>query len=82
MPEVQPAMGALRWRSRRGMKELDVLLERWLDNHHAAASSAEKHAFEHLLGLPDPELADYLVRGATPPRQFVAIVRTLRGATD
>lgn len=56
----------LRWRCRRGMKELDLLLVAWLERHHADASSDEREAFERLLELPDPDLARYLIAGAQP----------------
>jgi antitoxin CptB len=48
------------WCCRRGMKELDVLLERYVRAAHAQASAAERRAFATLLELPDPKLADYL----------------------
>lgn len=59
--------GRLRWRCRRGMKELDVLLERWLDRHSARASTEELQRFEALLDLQDPELARYLLAGQPHP---------------
>ncbi len=46
----------LRWRCRRGMRELDVLLTRYLDHHYASAPSAEQAAFRRLLEAQDPEL--------------------------
>lgn len=45
------------------MKELDVLLERWLARHGSAAVASEISAFEALLDLQDPELARYLLAG-------------------
>ena len=48
------------WHCRRGMKELDVLLERYARAAHGKASGAERRAFAALLDLPDPQLADYL----------------------
>jgi antitoxin CptB len=62
----------IRWRCRRGMKELDVLLERFLRTGYDAASSDEKRAFAALLELPDPELAAYLLGHATPPEAHAA----------
>ena len=50
----------LRWFCRRGMKELDVLLSRFLDEAYADASGAEQRGFERMLSLPDPELYAYL----------------------
>ena len=67
-------IGRLRWRCRRGMKELDVLLERWLARHGSAANSAEIGAFEALLDLQDPELARHLLAGEPHPEPSVQSV--------
>jgi succinate dehydrogenase flavin-adding protein (antitoxin of CptAB toxin-antitoxin module) len=48
------------------MKELDVLLTRWLDGQHATATSARRAAFERLLELPDPDLAACFLGRARP----------------
>lgn len=56
----------LEWRCRRGMKELDLLLVRYLKTHHTGAPIAERQAFEQFLELPDPEIARYLVAGDVP----------------
>ena len=44
------------------MRELDILLGRYLEHHYGQASDAEKDAFRRLLTLSDPQLADYLLR--------------------
>ena len=46
----------LRWRCRRGMRELDQLLERYLDQRWAAASEAERGTFLRLLDCEDDRL--------------------------
>lgn len=56
----------LEWRCRRGMKELDLLLVRYLKQRHADASAQERDAFEQFLELPDPQIARYLVAGDVP----------------
>jgi antitoxin CptB len=63
----RPPLAKLRWRCRRGMRELDVILERYLDQRYPHAPLAEQQAFETLLDLPDPELFAYLMRRETPP---------------
>jgi len=73
--------GRLLWRCRRGMKELDVILERYARAGLAGASEAERGAFERLLGLPDPLLAGYFL-GNEPPadpelRSLAARIRDL-----
>ena len=51
----------LRWRCRRGMRELDALLIRFVEDDYASLSEADKRLFGALLELPDPELHAYLV---------------------
>lgn len=51
----------LRWRCRRGMRELDVLLERYLSERFPGARTELRHAFVALLELPDPDLAGLLL---------------------
>ena len=71
----------LRWRCRRGMKELDVLLERFARRALAQASPADREMFARVLELPDPLLAGYLIGGETPAEphlaQAIARVRAL-----
>jgi antitoxin CptB len=66
------AIGPLRWRCRRGMKELDVLLERFAQQVLPQASQAECRAFAELLALPDPLLAGYLLGGEAPAEPHLA----------
>ncbi len=58
----------LKWCCRRGMKELDVLLERYLEYRFPLAASDERQAFVELLDLPDPDFASFLL-GRTHPAQ-------------
>lgn len=48
--------GRLRWRCRRGTRELDLLLGAYLENRYPVAPDEEKQAFEELLEWPDPEI--------------------------
>jgi succinate dehydrogenase flavin-adding protein (antitoxin of CptAB toxin-antitoxin module) len=61
------------------MKELDLLLVRWLRNHHDAASSDERAAFVEFLELPDPDIARYLIAGDVPddPRHAALCAKLL-----
>ena len=56
----------LEWRCRRGMKELDLMLLRYLRGGHALAASDERAAFVEFLELPDPDLVRYLIAGDVP----------------
>jgi len=64
--------GRLRWRCRRGMKELDVLLERFAQQLLPQASVADCRVFSELLDLPDPLLAGYLLGGEVPAEPHLA----------
>jgi antitoxin CptB len=69
----------LLWRCRRGMKELDVLLERYVRSQLPEASAEERLALTGLLDLPDPLLADYLLGHATATEPALArLVATIR----
>ena len=56
-------MSQLRWQCRRGMRELDTLLTRYLDTRYPGAAAPEKRAFAEILALSDPELVRYLLHG-------------------
>jgi antitoxin CptB len=70
----------LLWHCRRGMKELDILLARYAQQSYAAAPASQRAAFEALLALPDPQIADYLLGYATPAAGDLAdVVRSVIG---
>ena len=62
----------LRWQCRRGMRELDTLLTRYLSKAYALADEDERAAFRDLLTLSDPELASYFLGRAVPDDKNIA----------
>ena len=50
----------LGWHCRRGIRELDVLLMRYMDRDFDRVDAAEQAAFETLLTFQDPEILDLL----------------------
>ncbi len=69
----------LLWRCRRGMKELDVVLERFARGELPAAGAERRQVFARFLELPDPMLVDYLLGQAIPPEPELAeLVRRIR----
>ena len=58
--------GQLAWQCRRGMRELDALLEDYLANRFAIADLSEQRGFAKLLELPDPTLYACLMGTAMP----------------
>lgn len=51
----------LRWRSRRGLLENDLILTRFLDAHEVGLSDEEVDALTHLLDLSDNDLMALLL---------------------
>ena len=58
------------------MQELDLLLSRYARERYAGAPAVRQAAFEALLDLPDPQIADYLLRAAVPADPELAALVT------
>ena len=54
--DIDPEIKRLRWRCRRGMRELDQLMLRYLDCRWPIADDAERKLFLHLLDCEDDKL--------------------------
>jgi antitoxin CptB len=50
----------VRWRSRRGLLELDIVLGRFIESYYLQLSESEQQAFEELLDMPDNPLWDMI----------------------
>jgi antitoxin CptB len=51
----------VRWRARRGLLELDIVLGRFIEAHYTQLDEKERLAFEALLDMPDNPLWDMIV---------------------
>jgi antitoxin CptB len=69
--------GKLRWRCRRGMKELDILLTRYVDERYRAASAEEQQAFQSLLETQDPVIYAYCLGQERPPEHLAALIERI-----
>lgn len=78
-PIPEDRLKRLRWRCRRGTRELDALLGGWLDAHGATLDAEQFAAFDALLDQQDPELWDWLMGHAEAPRaDWRAVVAAIR----
>ncbi len=59
----QPSIGysELKWRCRRGMLELDILLNTYLEHNYTSMTAAQGDVFNTLLDYPDQVLFDLLM---------------------
>lgn len=58
VPPDSAEMARLRWRCRRGLLELDIVLGRFVERQYAGLNEAQKVEFDVLLDLPDTSLWD------------------------
>jgi antitoxin CptB len=72
-----PELGKLRWRCRRGMRELDVLLARYLDERFRSAPVAEQEAFRGLLETQDTVLYGYCVGSEPAPAHLASLIERI-----
>ncbi len=63
-----------RWQCRRGMLELDLLLNNFVDESVYGLSEHEKKSFEQLLSYPDQTLLDLLLGNAVSSDPDIAII--------
>ena len=59
-------LNRLRWHCRRGMLELDLLLEGFLDEGYARLDEDGCRLFARLLDYPDPVLIDWFMGASVP----------------
>ena len=67
-------LSKLKWRCRRGTKELDTLTTRYLDHFYLDADSSEQSAFAELLTMQDPELHAILTRDTLPDDPLISAI--------
>lgn len=71
----------LYWRCRRGMAELDYLLQNYLLKKYDSFTPADLSTFQKLLETPDALLLEFLVRGTIPVDPVTRdVVKKIRAA--
>lgn len=69
----------LYWQCRRGMLELDELLQAFLDAQYDNLDETSQLAFQRLLRCPDQDLQAYLLGGSDPKdRDLAHVTRQIR----
>lgn len=69
----------LRWRCRRGMLELDLLLQGFIEQGYKELNREERAHFSALLELPDQELFEQLMGlSQTEKKEFSRVITKIR----
>ncbi len=80
MTPQDPRIGRIRWRGRRGMKELDSLFEHFFETKLTGCDDETLTAFERLLECQDIDLLDWLLGRSDPTdTQLKRIIDLIRG---
>ena len=70
----------IRWRSRRGMLELDLCLVPFAEHQYSGLALADRAAYRNLLEREDWEILDWLRRDSVPTPDLARIVTLVRDA--
>jgi len=82
-PQHAAVCGRLRWRSRRGMLELDMVLLPFVQRRLDALSPADQARYGRLLEHDDWDIYDWIQgRSAPPDAELEAIVAAVRAANS
>jgi antitoxin CptB len=74
---------SLLWRCRRGIREMDILLQRFIEKHYDDLSSEEKQNFELLLEQQDLDILAWILGKSEPPtREFTHLTRLIRNVSS
>ena len=69
----------IRWQCRRGLLELDLILEKFNRLHLARLDPGQLERFRELLAFGDNDLLDLVMaRAASPHRRYDSILQLLR----
>ncbi|MDP2399027.1 MAG: succinate dehydrogenase assembly factor 2 [Burkholderiales bacterium] len=68
----------IRWQCRRGMLELDLVLNRFVEAGLEGLSPEQLDVFKAFLGENDTRLLAWVMGQEEPPAQYAALVRQLQ----
>jgi len=68
----------IRWRCRRGLLELDLVLEAFLERGYSRLDAGQRRLFNELLEQPDNDLLDLALGRSEPEPRYRSVVELLR----
>jgi len=71
MKKKYETLSELRWQCRRGMLELDVFLQKFVQHGYSKLSEQERQDFYELLEYPDQELLELLLAQVSSTEQHI-----------
>ena len=68
----------IRWRCRRGLLELDLVLRSFLERGYGRLDAGQRRLFNELLDQPDNDLLDLALGRSEPEPRYHVVVELLR----
>lgn len=72
-------LNQLRWRCRRGMREMDILLGGFLETQYTRLPPELQQAFSALLEEIDQDILDWVMQRRETPEHYTELIERLRG---
>ena len=71
------SLNKLRWKSRKGIRELDILLQNYLDTHYSSLDSLDKKLFEEILEIDTYDLLNAISGKSSYNEKYESIITRL-----
>ena len=71
------SLNKLRWKSRKGIRELDILLQNYLDTHYSSLDSLDKKLFEEILEIDTYDLLNAISGKSSYNDKYETIIMQL-----
>ena len=71
------SLNKLRWKSRKGIRELDILLQNYLDTHFSSLDSQDKKLFEEILEIDTYDLLNAISGKSSYNKKYESIITQL-----
>ena len=71
------SLNKLRWKSRKGIRELDILLQNYLETHYSSLDSLDKKLFEEVLEIDTYDLLNAISGKSSYNDKYESIITQL-----
>ena len=71
------SVNKLRWKSRKGIRELDILLQNYLETHYSSLDSLDKKLFEEILEIDTYDLLNAISGKSSYNEKYESIITQL-----
>ena len=68
------SVNKLRWKSRKGIRELDILLQNYLETHYSTLDSLDKKLFEEILEIDTYDLLNAISGKSSYNEKYKSII--------